>query len=241
MKKKISVLSASILIATSAKASITSGSLTQDSSAILVLAGDQGRYVYDTTLSAGDIANGVAFSLDISNGLAAIGSFSGYTLLGTLGCDNVNCVGGLGYSDAGLGFVYSGSPKTFSAGEGHDIWQAINQNIDSISESGLLPPIGILFGIIDPDPQSNPITLLDAYVEPAEDGEISFSAETSLSNSYGGSSVSQYTNVGIENGFFLACNSSGACPVVNEVPVPAAAWLFGSALIGLLVSSRNRR
>jgi len=67
----------------------------------------------------------------------------------------------------------------------------------------------------------------------AEDPSLNFSAFTAQWVIEG--CASTVGNVG------SACGAGGTTPTTNPVPVPAAAWLFGSGLVGLVGVARRRK
>lgn len=230
MKKQLSILAGSVLLASSANAALTD----TDSAAVLVLVGANGSFAYDTGLTSGQLAGGQGFSLDVSAGLGSVGALSGYALFGTLACDDPACAGTNGYADAGLGFVAaSNAGVSIGSGDVSSTLQAIDNYINFLAGGGFGAQANGTFG--DADTQA---ALVNNGLIVNGVNQLFTSTESDTNNDLSPSGPIPIVDPGgALEGVYLDGNTFN---VTNAaIPVPAAAWLFGSALVGLGVVRRK--
>lgn len=173
----------------------------------------ESTHTWNTGISAISAGTVIRFSsIDIASRAASIGSFSG----------------------SGTNFGMSASSETIYAYLGSDI-DTPSTFLTAISSEGStnLTPAGLFDGI-------NAIVLTNStdYAEyiGARAGEISFSDYRALVNN----SANWNISVGGTQDAQIP-NTSAFSVTPAAVPLPAAAWLFGSALTGFTVFSRNRK
>jgi len=238
IKKQLSVLAGSVLVAAGANAAIVGGASGVDSSAILVLnTAGQGSYVYDTGITAGDLASGTGFSIDISAGIAALGgSVDAFAVFGTLGgTSNVySYAAGYNYVDVNGGVVYTSTAP--SADQVNlsllNNTNAVRDYINSVAAGGLFADgnpgdldaevINSVFGLL-----TGSGLVANVYTQTLLAGE----------DATGSTQLVEITSpAGSQLGAYLDGPTGNA---TSAVPVPAAAWLFGSALLGLGVVRRK--
>ena len=236
MKKQLSILAGSILLASSAQAAITASSgVGVDSSVVLVLEGASGdSFVIDTGIDAGQLAAGQGFSaIDLSTAIGAVGAIQEWALFGVLGgTDSSSYDSSIGYYATDSGVVYGGTAAapTVLANVLVDR-DALNDWIGSTSE-------GVQAGF--------PADLNANAFEAAFGGSTGLlnSAATGLVYAYrtSGNSVVDITgpNDAVEGISFDGASFAVTNEQQTVIPVPAAAWLFGSALVSLGVVRRKK-
>ena len=239
MKKKISVLSASILFASTSNAAITSGSLyTEDSSAIAVLVGTNGSYVFDLGVSSRYFLDGGGGYIDVSAGFAPVGTLQGYAVFGSLACDS-NCIGGIGYVDPGFGYLsLSSSPNPLAQADGFSVVVAINTYIDTVSSGGFfgigtlahlgnVALLASLADLIQAPASATSVYRVAEGLAPANDDPTFYPEQITMGQLNGLDGGTLFVNCsGLIGG-------SNCTELGTVVPIPATAWLFGSALLGL--------
>ena len=234
MKKQLSILAGSVLLASSAQAAITAGDAATDSSAILVLTGSLGSFVVDTGISAGDLATGTGFSVSIAGADAAVGGITGYALFGALAADGGTAA--LGYADAGFGYVAAGGANPLLAGDLQGLNDQINTYIGNTSAGGFFAA-GTLQNL-----PNNTWAAANTLVQNAGDvTQIFTSTETAVSTDgvVSGPIDILGPNAAVEGAYIGAGDTFNVTNEQTVIPVPAAAWLFGSALVGLGVVRRK--
>ena len=86
IKKQLSILAGSVLLASGANAAITNSVGDAGSSVLAVLVGTNGSYVFDAGISAEDLASGTGFSIDVSSA-AGIGTINSFAVFGITWCN----------------------------------------------------------------------------------------------------------------------------------------------------------
>ncbi len=251
IKKNLGLLAGSILLASGVNAatvnpavlgapdevSTTTGS---DMLLLLVDSTTSNTLVYNAGITADALSAGgnVAFSVDLTTNASYAGfNADGYALFGiTSGSTAYNSASPFSsYVDTGIGLVYATSaPANIPAGSdtlrpslnevnayidlanGNDILSAadsFNNKIISTQFGGMIQSIGSVTEIF--------------FANTDTDGAVSTIAVEVLDNLSGG-------NIG--ETFVLGTTFYTEEPV----PVPAAAWLFGTAMLGLSVARRRK-
>ena len=245
MKKQLSILAGSVLLASSANAAITPanidtsfGGVSTGSSAILVLLSGAGSYVFDTGISADDLSSGTGFSLDVSSALGDLGSIDHYAVIGiTSGVTSFDYDPGVyDYVDAGLGVVYAGSAAGTVTPNGSNLNTYLNNLANYITtvQAGGFFANG-LAGDFDEEPNVLGTQIIASGLTGSvfwqQSGPSRGAAPTQ-------GEVTITAPLGLE-GVNLTGTQFTVEAAGTVIPVPAAAWLFGSALVGLGVVRRK--
>ena len=223
IKKQLSILAGSVLLASGANAAITNSVGDAGSSVLAVLVGTNGSYVFDAGITADQLSSGIGFSIDTS-AATTIGTIVDFAVFGitsgTEGNGGVN-----GYSDAGFGVVSAGASNGAISDE-FGVFSAVSQVRDYFNAVGT--------GGVQADGSAGDLdeataaSALGLLIDASTTTGISWLQETSG----GGADLSAVTGP--------VASLVGSELSVAAVPVPAAAWLFGSALLGLGVVRRKK-
>jgi len=225
IKKQLSILAGSVLLASGANAAITNSVGDAGSSVLAVLVGTNGSYVFDAGITADQLSSGIGFSIDTS-AATTIGTIVDFAVFGitsgTEGNGGVN-----GYSDAGFGVVSAGASNGAISDE-FGVFSAVSQVRDYFNAVGTggVQADGTA-GDLD-SPAATAASALGLLIDASTTTGISWLQETSG----GGADLSAVTGP--------VASLVGSELSVAAVPVPAAAWLFGSALLGLGVVRRKK-
>jgi len=225
IKKQLGLLAGSVMLASTASAAITLGSDT----IVVFNNGTGGTYIELAPGSTGDtLAGGAGFSIDLTSAVAAIGSVEGFAVFGlntaeTTGLASYNYDEFL-YVAAGGGLVYAGS-----ATAGSTNLAAANAIVD-IQSYFDVANLGFNADGTAGDADGNGFA--NSYLQTGT-SSIIFDEQQAPT----GGINSQLVEFG---GTALTAAVVGGNFEVSAVPVPAAAWLFGSALLGLGVVRRKR-
>ena len=228
IKKQLGLLAGSVLVASSANAAISLGS---DTLAVFNTAGAGSYYQLVSGSSAGDLVAGTGFSVDISAAASALGgsidSFALFAVDAT-GAGTYNYDEGL-YVSAGGGLVYAGAAASSTTN------LAATNTINSIQAFLSLADLGLngegSDGDFDAD--ANVAGFLNSGVS-----SVILNAQQATGFSTVASTI-DFTNAGAQAGAYID-GSTSTLNASSAVPVPAAAWLFGSALLGLGVVRRKK-
>jgi hypothetical protein len=234
MKKQLGILAGSVMLASSAQALVTSNAV-----AVFNTAG-QGSFIIDTGVSADDLASGTGFSIDVSAAIAGLGgSIDSYAVLGLTSATATglyNYDSG-SYVDVGAGVVYASSTGG----------PALSQNNTALTTGLVATYLGNA-----------------SFGANAEGTAGDADGSAAITTGFGGllNAAGAVTGIFVQDSDFTGASSSpdavaitspaaGAGGVSLEgatfsatapgavIPVPAAAWLFGSALVGLGVVRRK--
>jgi len=223
IKKQLGLLAGSVMLASTANAAITLGN---DSLAVFNNVGGGSYYQLVSGSTADALVGGTGFSVDISAAATALGSIDSFALIGlaTKSCDT------------GANLCYNYVEFTY------------------VEEGG-----GLVFAGDSAQPQTNGDALvqLGAVTSFLLNADLGFNGEGSLGDADSNASFAAFLNtsatssvifneqtviqdinsqvIGYANGVGIV----GSTLVASAVPVPAAAWLFGSALLGLGVLRRK--
>ena len=228
IKKQLSILAGSVLLASGANAAITNSVGDAGSSVLAVLVGTNGSYVFDAGISAEDLASGTGFSLDVSSA-AGIGTINSFAVFGITGATNpdgaVNA-----YADIGYGVVSAGASNTSQDATGvANGAQQVRTYIAAVGAGGFQADGS--GGDLDSATASSFWSLLQAS------GSVAGVTWTRENASNGvDSTLVEITSPSGSGGV----SYDGTTLSASAVPVPAAAWLFGSALLGLGVVRRKQ-
>lgn len=247
IKKQLGVLAGSVLMAASANSAIVAGSAGTDSSAILVLsAAGQGAFVIETGLTASDLAAGNGFSVDISAAATFLGgTIDSYALFGVIGgSGSTYSYTSNSYVEEGAGVVYAGSTEggVQTSDDGTSANAGVRTYISNVLAGG-----GFAEGTAgDLDGQTFAGTLYGVGVLNGAGITSSLFAQT-INQASGSSDLSGAIDIlnpdaAVEGAYIDGTNFvvSNFASGPTVVPVPAAAWLFGSALLGLGVVRRKK-
>ncbi len=238
MKKQLSILAGSVLLASGAHAATVG--VGGNAVAVFDTAG-VGTYIIDTGVTADALAAGNGFQIDVSAALAALGSIDSYAVLGltTPTATGLYNYDSGSYVDVGAGVVYASS-----TGGG----PAVSQNNTVLQTGGVATYLNNAnFGLNvdgsggDASGSAAILTGFGGLLNAA--GALSGlfvqdSDFTGLTSSP--DAVTILTPTGAIEGVYLDGTTFSATAVGSTVvPVPAAAWLFGSALVGLGVVRRR--
>lgn len=229
MKKQLSILAGSVLLASSAQALMTSNAV-----AVLTNTGG-GTFIIDTGVSADALAAGTGFTLDVSSAVASLGSIDSYGVFGLLtptatGLYNYDSGS---YVDVGAGVVYAsgdGGPLTLSQNDVVGATSGVSTYLTNAS-----------FGFNadgtpgDADAIAFITTGFGGLLIAAGDSASIFTQDSDFT---GAGSLPEEVVITSPAGL-EGVNLVGSTLSVAAVPVPAAAWLFGSALVGLGVVRRK--
>jgi len=232
IKKQLGLLAGSVLVASSANAAIT---LDGNALAVFNTAG-AGSYYQRVTGSTGDsLVAGTGFSIDISAATAALGGTIDSFAMFALNSPEFSAASYPGYNyteflyvSEGGGLVYAGDTATSTT------------NLAAVNE---------IFGI----------NAFLAYANLGLNGEGSLGDFDSIAY------VAKYLDFGVASGGHLyggnfSSTALGDYPngttfvfneqtltgatnaqIIGTIPIPTTAWLFGSALAGLLVARRKNK
>ena len=225
IKKQLGLLAGSVMVAATSNAAIT---LDGNSLAVFNTAGAGSYYQLVSGSTASDLVAGTGFSVDISAASTALGgtidSFALFALDAT-GAGTYNYDEGL-YVSAGGGLVYAGSSAVSTTNAAANNTIADIQNFLGNANLGLNGEGS--FGDFDA------AALVAGFLNGGL-ASVVLNAQTT-----GGStaaSVIDFNNAGSQAGAYIDGNTLNASAAV---PVPAAAWLFGSALLGLGIVRRKK-
>lgn len=242
MKKQLGILAGSVLLASSANA-ITVGS---DVLVVFNTVGNGSFYEF-ASVSSADLAGGTGFTLDATAAAAALGgSIDSFSLIGLIDGDGTGAFvsdgNGPGAGDAGQTFNY-------------------DEGVYVENNGGLLTAGGVPDAMAtDNTNAGNRTFAIEAFLSTAN---LGFNGEGSLGDFDGNANVaSLLTNATVATTVVLNAQQEvgfstlptvvsvggvdstaelvGTEFSVTAVPVPAAAWLFGSALVGLGVVRRKK-
>jgi len=220
IKKQLGLLAGSVMLASTASAAITLGG---DTIAVFNTVG-AGSYYQLVSGSNGDsLAAGTGFSIDITAAQAALGgTIDSFTILAVAGGTDVYNYSEFLYVSDGGGLVFAAdtATSTTNSAAANKIFNVegflANANAGLNGEGSLG----------DFDSNANVADLLESGVS-----SVVLNTQTT-----GGSTNAVI--LGAAPGF--TSSIVGSDFQVTAVPVPAAAWLFGSALLGLGVVRRKR-
>ena len=227
IKKQLGLLAGSVLVASSANAAIT---LDGNTVAVFNTAGAGSFYQLVPGSTGDSLEAGSGFSIDVSAATAALGGTIDSFALFAINSNEFSAASFPGYNYTEFQYVSEGGGLVFAGGT-------------AVSTTNLVAGNDI-----------NAIALALANADLGLNGEGStgdFDAiafNTGFLNT-GVSSVifNQQTLTGATNAQVLGAGGvdftseiTGGSFVVTAVPVPAAAWLFGSALLGLGVVRRKK-
>ena len=223
IKKKLGLLAGSVMVATSANAAIDLG--TQGALAIFNTAG-AGSYIQALGVSGNDLSTGTAFTIDVAAASAALGGT--IESFAVLGLADATCAGVACYNYSEFLYVAGGGGLVYTGGAA----AATSNNA-----------------------AGNAIVAIQAFLDGASFGA---NAEGSLGDADANGFSNSYLVSGT-SGLAFNQQQAGLNPTTNlqpvgddaaisgstfsnasAVPVPAAAWLFGSALLGLGVVRRKK-
>ena len=234
IKKQLGLLAGSVMVAATSNAAIT---VDGNSLAVFSTAG-AGSYYQLVAGSTGDLlASGTGFSVDISAAASALGgtidSFALFAINSSELTTTAGTAPGYNYTEfqyvsEGGGLVYAGDTATsttnLAAGNAINTVNAILSNANlGFNGEGTLG---------DFDSFAQVAFYLNSGVT-----SVIFNEQTTTSDATNAqlitlsSPTSTVDGVGIEGSNLVA---------TSAVPVPAAAWLFGSALLGLGVVRRKK-
>ena len=220
IKKQLGLLAGSVMLASTASAAITLGG---DTIAVFNTAG-AGSYYQLVSGSDGDsLAGGAGFSIDISAAQAALGgTIDSFTILAVAGGTDVYNYSEFLYASDGGGLVFAADTATSTTNS------AANNKIFNIEGFLANADVGLNGegSLGDFDGNANVADLLASGVS-----SVVLNTQT-----LGG--LTDAVILGAAPGF--TSQIDGLNFEVAAVPVPAAAWLFGSALLGLGVVRRKR-
>jgi hypothetical protein len=217
IKKQLGLLAGSVMVAATSNAAITLGS---DTLAVFNTAGAGSYYQLVTGSTASSLVAGTGFSIDIATATAALGGtvdqFALFALDAT-GAGTFNYDEAI-YVSAGGGLVFAGSSAVDTTN------LAANNTINSIQGFLANADLGLngegSFGDFDSD--ANVAGFLNSGL-----------SSLIFNEQQGGGFLTDAQEIGAPVGVAGATFASA-------VPVPAAAWLFGSALLGLGVVRRKK-
>ena len=217
IKKQLGLLAGSVLVASSANAAIT---LDGNAVAVFNTAGAGSYYQLIPGVTGDSLEAGTGFSVDVSAATAALGGTIDSFAMFALNSPEFSAGSYPGYNyteflyvSEGGGLVYAGDTATSTT------------NLVAVNE---------IFGI-------------NAFLAYAN---LGFNGEGSLGDFDSIAYVAQYLNSGQFSIIFNqqtltgATNSqalSGPYTFGPPIPIPTTAWLFGSALAGLLVSKKKHK
>ena len=227
IKKQLGVLAGSVMLATSANAALVGGNGLTDSSAVLVLStAGNGAFIVDVT---GQI--GSDFSIDLTAATAALGgTIDQFALFQNIGgTSNVYSSALTGYIDVNGGVIYAGETAgTTLAGNDLVSTQSSIQSFIGGAAEGF-------------NAEGTAGDLDGTSVGTAAFGTGLFTSSGSVANVYQQTLVDASDAVLSQVGAAgYTASIDGATFTASAVPVPAAAWLFGSALLGLGVVRRKK-
>jgi len=226
IKKQLGLLAGSVMVAATSNAAITLGS---DTLAVFNTAGAGSYYQLVTGSTAADLVAGTGFSVDISTAASSLGgtidSFALFALDAT-GAGTFNYDEAI-YVSAGGGLVFAGGSAVDTTN------LAATNTINSIQGFLANADIGLNGegSLGDFDADANVAGFLNSGLS---------SVIFNVQQASGGSTIAEainFNNAGSQAGAYIEGSSLNASAAV---PVPAAAWLFGSALLGLGVVRRKK-
>jgi len=223
IKKKLGLLAGSVMVATSANAAIDLG--TEGALAIFNTAG-AGSYIQALGVSGNDLSTGSAFTIDVTAASAALGGT--IESFAVLGLADATCSGLACYNYSEFIYVSGGGGLVYTGGD-----QAASTNLAAFNA------VGNIQAFLD-----------NANFGANGEGSLGDADANGFSNSYlvsGTSGLGFNQQLAGLNGstiFSCVCVDAGISGSIfsnaSAVPVPAAAWLFGSALLGLGVVRRKK-
>jgi len=239
IKKQLGVLAGSVLLASGAQSAIVSNNVL----AVFVGTGD-GTYIVDTGVTASDFAGGTGFTLDVSAAVAGLGgAIDSYALFGFVdldpGTETAYNYDSGSYVDVGAGLVYASSaPSALGQLSLTNSVAALQAYLDEanfgLNNDGTLA---------DADANTNiDLNALNVLAGAAGTRQVWTQVNTftgangDLQQVTLTTPTSALEDVNLIGSDFTA-HALGGGPVI---PVPAAAWLFGSALVGLGVVRRKK-
>lgn len=243
IKKQLGVLAGSVFLASSVSAAIVVGDGdTGGSSAVLVLGNATGSYVIDTGLTADQLALGQGFSVDITAAQAALGgTVDVFALFGQVsGAGNAYSYTSFTYASDGLGIVYAqssaGSLVTDAQMDG--AITNLNAYLVNVLGGGFFADgtpgdlVGTSLGttLFTVGLENGGATIAGLFLQTQDADGVSSQSSVNILNP----AASTY-GVYVDGTSFNVTSLGG-----TVVPVPAAAWLFGSALLGLGVVRRKK-
>lgn len=239
MKKQLSVLAGSVLLASGANALTVGG----DVLAVFNTAGSGSFYQF-TGVTAADLASGTGFSIDVSAAQTALGgTIESYALIGLLDGDGTGAfVNGAGQTfnyDEGVyvenngGLITAGSVADAAATDNTNAGNRIFA-IEAFLTNAVLGANGE-GSLGDFDSNANVASLLTSGVN-----AVVLNAQQEVGFSTAPSVIEITSPTGAIAGLSLTGTTFAATgEATTVIPVPAAAWLFGSALVGLGVVRRK--
>jgi hypothetical protein len=242
IKKKLGVLAGAVLLASSAQAAF-------DTNAVLYAwdSADNDTYFVDLGVSAQAIVDGTNVSL-VDSGLEAFlaaNAGSQWTIIGSI--NDTDLVGGP--PAAGQSLANSGVVSTSLSGSavGTDGTTNDQQRLimnDWLADIEAASGGSSSFGVAgtageSADPARNAGFFNDSLTAVGDATGIFYSQADPASGALL-SDANVITQVGVGGVFTSASTSELGVIAVTAVPVPAAAWLFGSALAGLTVIRRRK-
>ena len=226
IKKQLGLLAGSVLVASSANAAIT---LDGNAVAVFNTAGAGSYYQLIHGVTGDSLEAGTGFSVDVSAATAALGgTIDSFALFAINSSELTGAYPGYNYAEflyvaEGGGLVYAGDTATSTTNlkAGNDInaiAQALNfadLGANGEGSSGDFDALAFNSGFLNDVATS-----------------LVFNQQTLT-----GATNAQILGAG---GVDFAVEISGGNFTASAVPVPAAAWLFGSALLGLGVVRRKK-
>jgi hypothetical protein len=223
IKKKLGLLAGSVMVATSANAAIDLG--TEGALAIFNTAG-AGTFIQALGVSGTDLSTGTAFSIDVAAASAALGGT--IDSFAVLGLADATCTGLGCYNYSETLYVSGGGGLVYTAGAAASTTNLAAFNAVNAIQSYLdVASFGLNNEGTAGDADGNGFA--NTYLTSGT-ASLGFNVQNA-----GASSSSTYGTVGEDAAITGSTFSNAAA-----VPVPAAAWLFGSALLGLGVVRRKK-
>ena len=224
MKKQLSILAGSLVLASGANAALD---LNGNALAVFSSAG-QGAFFVDLGVTGDDLAAGTGFSVDISAATAALGgSIDSYAILAVASGANTYNYTEFLYVDVGGGLVTAGAlggTNLANINQTNEISNFLaNANLGANGEGSLGDFDG--FAVVN--------GLLTSGLS-----SLVLNAQT-LGGAVAPTPIAITAPGGAQEGVYIDGTTFNATGVATVVPVPAAAWLFGSALVGLGVVRRK--
>ncbi|MDA8790169.1 hypothetical protein N9N07_04565, partial [Pseudomonadales bacterium] len=217
IKKQLGLLAGSVMVAATSNAAITLGS---DTLAVFNTAGAGSYYQLVTGSTAAGLVAGTGFSVDLSAATAALGGTIESFALFALNSNEFSAPSYPGYNyseglyvEEGGGLVYAGTSAVSTTNlDAQNTINAVQQFLSNAS-------LGLN----------------------GEGGLADFDADSTVAGFLNSGQFSIIFNQQTLGGATNAQVISGLYTFGPPIPIPTTAWLFGSALAGLLVAKKKHK